>query len=463
MSELDIDPELYTHTLASIVLKNTKVSLDKLEQGIRKWRDQHLEGGERTLVDILVDLAAVERYKVPTLLKACNYALLRKEDKAFGKRAYHKGQLTKVQLDEALAFQKQLYKALGEVKRIDVVLVDDGYLSADQAKELWAEYNDYKAKKVEKGVIPPPANAIRAAKAVGIPVEEEKPAFARGARDGTPAAKGKPATTMIPAGASDGNGSHSATTGDSEGGEGGVVEATSGDLQRPDDDRIDGAAAATPSTSPLAGEPVKPALSADPGSTTLPPAPPATSPAAADGDVSTPDVQNIDASILDVDDMRPLPGAKPAIDPGDSATDLADLRVANATADSASQPRDAVPADAAIDDDDSDNGSSEYTPSADDEDPRALFQDGLDKIKPSAGAAAAGVAALAVSRGLADSRGGSYHTGDTSEFELDAAIDEMDLTDELRSAADTEAIDTKVARAARDEKRAEDEKRADEQ
>ncbi|MGE0435207.1 MAG: hypothetical protein AB7S36_23355 [Planctomycetota bacterium] len=165
----DADPELYTHTLASIVIKNGDVPPKSLNAAIVKWREQFFAGGQRNLAEVLAEQGSIRRVQIPLLLKATKYALCRREDKIFGKRAYRRGLITKTQLDESLAFQKQLFKALHEVKRLETILIDDGFLKPDDTKKIWAEFTDYKGSRRPSNK---PANAVRAARSAGVALDE---------------------------------------------------------------------------------------------------------------------------------------------------------------------------------------------------------------------------------------------------------------------------------------------------
>ena len=167
----DTDPELYTHTLASIVVKNGDVPQPTLKAAMVKWREQFFSGGSRNLAEVLVEMGAIKRVQIPLLLKATRYALCRREDKVFGKRAYRRQMITRTQLDESLAFQKQLFKALHEVKRLETILIDDGFLKPEDAKKIWLEFSDYKGTRRPANK---PASVLRAAKSAGIPVDDRE-------------------------------------------------------------------------------------------------------------------------------------------------------------------------------------------------------------------------------------------------------------------------------------------------
>ncbi len=164
----EMDPELLAHSLVTILLKNTSLQPELLQDALKQWRERFMFGGEKiTLIDVLVQNGNLERYKVPALVKASEYALKRREDKLFGKRAFRKGLITQTQLDDALAFQKQLFKALYEVKRLEKILVDDGFLAPEDAQDIWSEYQAALEKR--KGVARP-ASLPRAAKSLGIDI-----------------------------------------------------------------------------------------------------------------------------------------------------------------------------------------------------------------------------------------------------------------------------------------------------
>jgi hypothetical protein len=160
------DPELVSHTIAAIVIKNTDAEIDALRDALITWRQQYFDGGEATLADVLVERGAMPRYRLPIIERAADYALKRRRDKVFGKRAYRKGLITHAQLEESLAFQKQLFKALHEIKPLERILVEDGYLGEADAKKIWLEFEAHK----KQAPPPEPATvdaAIKTAQAGG--------------------------------------------------------------------------------------------------------------------------------------------------------------------------------------------------------------------------------------------------------------------------------------------------------
>jgi hypothetical protein len=140
--------------LIAIVLKNTKVTQAQVDQAIANCATAKKEGRELDLAHAILEHNWLSRAELYKLVKARNYALIRQEDKRLGKRMFRKNFITKTQLDEALAFQRQLFKALGDIKRVESILMDDGHISPDQVREIWAEYTSYLKRKGDQPVEP---------------------------------------------------------------------------------------------------------------------------------------------------------------------------------------------------------------------------------------------------------------------------------------------------------------------
>jgi hypothetical protein len=140
--------------LISIVLKNTKVSQAQVDQALADCVTAKKDGRELDLAHAILEHNWLSRAELYKLVKARNYALIRQEDKRLGRRMFRKNFITKTQLDEALAFQRQLFKALGDIKRVESILMDDGHVSPDQVREIWAEYTSYLKRKGDAPVEP---------------------------------------------------------------------------------------------------------------------------------------------------------------------------------------------------------------------------------------------------------------------------------------------------------------------
>lgn len=133
--------------LIAIVLKNTKVTQVQIDEALSLCEAAKQEGRDLDLAHSILEQNFLGRAELYKLVKARNYALIRQEDKRLGKRLFRKNFITKTQLDEALAFQRQLFKALGDIKRVESILVDDGHVSPEQVREVWSEYTGYLKRK----------------------------------------------------------------------------------------------------------------------------------------------------------------------------------------------------------------------------------------------------------------------------------------------------------------------------
>jgi hypothetical protein len=140
--------------LIAILLKNTKVSQVQVDQSIADCAQAKSESRELDLAHAILQRGLLSRAELYKLVKARNYALIRQEDKRLGKRMFRKNFITRTQLDEALAFQRQLFKALGDIKRVESILLDDGHITPEQVREVWAEYTSYLKRRGDRPVEP---------------------------------------------------------------------------------------------------------------------------------------------------------------------------------------------------------------------------------------------------------------------------------------------------------------------
>lgn len=140
--------------LIAIILKNTKVTQAQVDQALGDCQSAKNEGRDLDLAHAILNRNWLTRAELYKLVKARNFALMRQEDKRLGRRAFRKGYITQTQLDEALAFQRQLFKALGDIKRLESILLDDGHISAEQVREIWAEYTSYLKRSGEAPIEP---------------------------------------------------------------------------------------------------------------------------------------------------------------------------------------------------------------------------------------------------------------------------------------------------------------------
>lgn len=140
--------------LIQIVVKNTKVTQDQVDDAIAAVQTAKNEGRELDLAHAILERNLLSRAELYKLVKARNYALIRQEDKRLGKRLFRKNFITKTQLDESLAFQRQLFKALGDIKRVESILMDDGHVTPEQVREVWSEYTSYLKRRGDRPVEP---------------------------------------------------------------------------------------------------------------------------------------------------------------------------------------------------------------------------------------------------------------------------------------------------------------------
>jgi hypothetical protein len=140
--------------LIAIILKNTKVSQAQVDQALADCQAAKGEGRDLDLAHAILSRGWLTRAELYKLVKARNFALMRQEDKRLGRRAFRKGYITKTQLDEALAFQRQLFKALGDIKRLESILLDDGHITPEQVREIWAEYTGFLKRQGEPPIEP---------------------------------------------------------------------------------------------------------------------------------------------------------------------------------------------------------------------------------------------------------------------------------------------------------------------
>ena len=140
--------------LISIILKNTKLNQEQIDQALADVGAAKKEGRDLDLAHAILEHEWLSRAELYKLVKARNYALIRQEDKRLGRRMFRKNFITKTQLDEALAFQRQLFKALGDIKRVESILMDDGHIGPDRVREIWAAYTSYLKRKGDQPVEP---------------------------------------------------------------------------------------------------------------------------------------------------------------------------------------------------------------------------------------------------------------------------------------------------------------------
>lgn len=134
--------------LVALILKNTALGQPLIDGVISDYLASD-PVARADLAHHFVKLGHLSRTEMFKLVKARNFALLRKEDRRIARRAVRKGYITRTKVGEALDFQKQLFKALGDIKRLHEILIDDGSLSKEHVAELLAEYRVFIARRGE--------------------------------------------------------------------------------------------------------------------------------------------------------------------------------------------------------------------------------------------------------------------------------------------------------------------------
>jgi hypothetical protein len=128
--------------LVALIAKNTELGEALVERAVGEWLA--LDPTTRSdVAHFFVNRGHLSRTEMYRLVRARNFALLRKEDRRLARRAVRKGYLSRTKVAEALEFQKQLFKALGDIKRLHEIFIDDGSLTREAATELWDEYRDF--------------------------------------------------------------------------------------------------------------------------------------------------------------------------------------------------------------------------------------------------------------------------------------------------------------------------------
>lgn len=128
--------------LVSLILKNTTLGQKLVDATLSEFLAQ--ESATRVdLAHFFVNKGHLSRTEMYRLVKARNFALIRKDDRRIARRAVRKGYITRTKVGEALDFQKQLFKALGDVKRLHEIFVDDGSMTKEQVADVLAEYRTF--------------------------------------------------------------------------------------------------------------------------------------------------------------------------------------------------------------------------------------------------------------------------------------------------------------------------------
>jgi hypothetical protein len=128
--------------LVALLAKNTELGQELVDATVAQWLA--LDVARRgDLPHFFVNRGLCSRTEMFHLVKARNFALLRREDKRIARRAVRKGYLSRNKVEEGLDFQKQLFKALGDIKRLHEIFVDDGSLTREQVGEILDEYRQF--------------------------------------------------------------------------------------------------------------------------------------------------------------------------------------------------------------------------------------------------------------------------------------------------------------------------------
>ncbi|MCK6439848.1 MAG: hypothetical protein L6Q71_06570 [Planctomycetes bacterium] len=139
--------------LVSLIVKNTNLGDARVAEFVSAWEAEKSANSGADLAHWLVEKGHVSRTHMFKLVKARNFALLRKEDKRIVRRAVRKAYITRTQMNDALNFQKQLFRALGDIKRLQDILVDDSKLTRTQVDEIWTEYKLFLERSGERPVV----------------------------------------------------------------------------------------------------------------------------------------------------------------------------------------------------------------------------------------------------------------------------------------------------------------------
>ncbi len=141
LPEIDQLQEL-DKVLFALMGKNTSLGQDILAQIVRDYLG--LENPDKPdFAHFVVSQGYVSRQEMYRLVRARNFALLRKEDKRIGRRLFRRGFLSASDLNEALEFQKQIFKALGDIKRLHDILLEEKKVSKEEVHQVWQEYRHY--------------------------------------------------------------------------------------------------------------------------------------------------------------------------------------------------------------------------------------------------------------------------------------------------------------------------------
>jgi len=134
--------------LVALILKNSELGDEVVNRVIEQFNVKPEDSTD--LAHFFVELGHFTRTEMYQLVKARNFALLRREDKRVGRRAVRKGYITRSEVNKELDFQKQLFKALGDIKRLHDILLEEGKLSVEQVNEVWSEYREFLRRRGEK-------------------------------------------------------------------------------------------------------------------------------------------------------------------------------------------------------------------------------------------------------------------------------------------------------------------------
>ena len=171
------DPELVTQTIASVVLKNTKISPIDLHRSIASWRSKYFAGGNENLLEILISTNLISKKHQETIYNVVLYILKRMEDKVFGRRAVYLKIITRDQLNEALAYQKKLYHGLKEIKRVERILRDEELITAKQALAIWKDFQNYMNLRRSRGNRSAPASVKTAYQTINQDISQKYQEF----------------------------------------------------------------------------------------------------------------------------------------------------------------------------------------------------------------------------------------------------------------------------------------------
>jgi len=135
--------------LVALILKNTTLGQALVDSTLIEFLAQD-PANTVDMAHFFVNKGHLSRTEMYRLVKARNFAMIRKDDRRIARRAVRKGFITRTKVSEALDFQKQLFKALGDIKRLHEIFVDDGSMTKEQVADVLVEYRSFLTRRGEQ-------------------------------------------------------------------------------------------------------------------------------------------------------------------------------------------------------------------------------------------------------------------------------------------------------------------------